>query len=134
VGVQQADRHLVGCRKGALSTAVHPRGDDRMRLKHVKWSTEAAAYYLRLLSAQRYAIDSLVRRLSESETPASEFRQVADHPDYWFTKTDSDLLMVVRQIADDYAVAAFVDWRQQYDLALEEAAAALASADAAQAA
>ena len=103
-----------------------------MRLKTVGWSTDAGAYYLRLLTSQRQAIDALVRELRESEHPGPAFRQLEDYPGYWFAKTSSDLLMVVeRRGEEDYAVKAFRDWRQQLDLAVEEAAAALAEADAA---
>ena len=101
-----------------------------MQLKHIGWSSEAGAFYLRLLSAQRQAIDALVRELREADQPGPAFRQVDEYPEYWFTKTPTDLLMIVqRRETDDYAVKAFADWRQQYDLAIEEAAAALAAAD-----
>ena len=101
-----------------------------MRLKHIGWSAEAGAFYLRLLSGQRQAIDVLVRELRETAAPGPAFRQLDDYPEYWFAKTPTDVLMVVqRRDTEDYAVKAFADWRQQYDLALEEAAAALAAAD-----
>jgi hypothetical protein len=102
-----------------------------MRLKTVTWSKSASAFYLPLLSRQRQAIDVLVRGLRESEElPGREFRRLEDYPDYWFTKTSTDLLMVVQRRAADYAVTGFADWQAQYNQALEEAAAALAEADA----
>jgi hypothetical protein len=105
-----------------------------MRLKHIVWSKPASAFYLRLLSQQRQAIDALVNALRQSETPGPAFRQIDDHPDYWFAKTPTDVLMVVQCAAPghtaDYSVAGFADWQAQLDLALEEAAAALAEADA----
>src|SRR5258706_15942195 len=100
-----------------------------MQLKNITWSSTASAVYLRLLTAQRTGIDGLVRMLREADEPGPEFRQVEDHPDYWFTKTPNDLLMVVQRRPENYAVTAFADWRQQYDQALDEAAAALAGAD-----
>ena len=101
-----------------------------MRLKHIGWSVEAGAFYLRLLSSQRQAIDVLLRELRELEAPGPAFRQVDEFPEYWFAKTPTDVLMVVqRRTEEDYAVKAFADWRQQYELAIEEAAAALAAAD-----
>jgi hypothetical protein len=101
-----------------------------MRLKHIGWSSEAGAFYLRLLSSQRQAIDVLVRELRETAAPGPAFRQLDDYPEYWFAKTPTDVLMVVqRRTEEDYAVKAFADWRQQYELAIEEAAAALAAAD-----
>ena len=101
-----------------------------MRLKHIGWSSEAGAFYLRLLSSQRQAIDVLVRELRETAAPGPAFRQLDDYPEYWFAKPPTDVLMVVqRRTEEDYAVKAFADWRQQYELAIEEAAAALAAAD-----
>ncbi|MBI3514518.1 MAG: hypothetical protein HY060_10710 [Proteobacteria bacterium] len=101
-----------------------------MRLKNVGWSTDAGAYYLRLLTNQRRAIDALIRELREAAVPGPAFRQLDDYPGYWFAKTSTDVLMVVeRRGEEDYAVKAFRDWRQQLDLAVEEAAAALAEAD-----
>jgi hypothetical protein len=102
-----------------------------MRLKTVTWSKSASTFYLPLLSRQRQAIDAVVRGLRESEgTPGRAFRQIEDHPDYWFTKTSTDLLMVVQRRDAAYAVTGFADWQAQYNQALEEAAAALAEADA----
>ena len=100
-----------------------------MRLKPVVWSKPASAFYLPLLSSQRQAIDALVRRLRESETPGRDFRQIEEHPDYWFAKTTTDVLIVVQRRAADYAVAGFADWQAQFNQALEEAAAAVAEAD-----
>lgn len=98
-----------------------------MRYKTITWSPSAGAYYLRLLSRQRQAIDGFVRALRESAEPGPDFRQVDEHPDYWFARTSTDVLMVVRRGEESYVVTGFADWRQQYDLALEEAAAAAAA-------
>jgi hypothetical protein len=95
-----------------------------VRLKTINWSPSAGAFYLRLLSQQRQAIDVLVGGLREAETPGAAFRQLEDYPDYWFAKTETDVLMVVRRGVETYVVMAFAAWRQQYDLAMEEAAAA----------
>jgi|SRR5476649_1071487 hypothetical protein len=100
-----------------------------MRLKNLMWSKPASAFYVRLLSQQRQAIDPLVRVLRESEAPEPAFRRIEDHPDYWFAKTPSDVLMVILRRAEDYAVVGFADWHEQYQQALDEAAAALAAAD-----
>jgi hypothetical protein len=100
-----------------------------MRLKNIVWSKLAGAFYLRLLSQQRQAIDGLVRVLRESETPERAFRAIDEHPDYWFAKTPSDVLMVIQRRAADYVVAGFADWHEQYQQALDEAAAAVAAAD-----
>lgn len=97
-----------------------------MRLKTINWSPSAGAYYLRLLSAQRRAIDGFVQSLREAETPGAGFRQIDEHPDYWFARTPTDVLIVIRRGVEAYSVIGFADWRQQYDLALEEAAAAAA--------
>jgi hypothetical protein len=104
-----------------------------VRLKTINWSPSAGAYYLRLLSRQRQAIDGFVRALREADAPGEGFRQIDAYPDYWFARTATDVLMVVRKSVEAYSVIGFADWRQQYDLALEEAAAAaaeLADADA----
>jgi hypothetical protein len=101
-----------------------------MRLKTILWSKLASPFYLRLLTQQRQAIDALVRELRESEAPGPDFRQIDDHPDYWFAKTPTDVLMVVQRRDDAYAVTGFADWQAQYHQALEAAAAALAEADA----
>ena len=98
-----------------------------MRLKTIDWSPSAGAYYLRLLSQQRQAIDVFVRALRERDLPGPQFRQLEDYPDYWFGRTATDVLMVVRRGDDKYVVVGFADWRQQYELALEEAAAAAAA-------
>ncbi len=66
-----------------------------MRLKNIVWSKLASAFYLRLLGQQRQAIDALVRVLREATTPEPAFRPIDDHPDYWFAKTPSDVLMGV---------------------------------------
>ncbi|MEJ0068324.1 MAG: hypothetical protein WDO24_05865 [Pseudomonadota bacterium] len=105
-----------------------------MRLKNIVWAKLASAFYLRLLGQQRQAIDALVRVLRESATPEPAFRPIDDHPDYWFAKTPSDVLMVIQRRAEDYAVIGFADWHEQYQQALDEAAAALAAADTAEAA
>lgn len=105
-----------------------------MRLKNIVWSNLASAFYLRLLSQQRQAIDALLRGLREADAPGPVFRQIEDHPDYWFAKTPTDVLMVVQRRAPgeraDYAMIGFADWQAQVNQALEEAAAALAEADA----
>lgn len=104
-----------------------------MRLKTFFWSPAASAFYLRLLSQQRQAIDALVRGLREAEAPGPTFRQIDDHPDYWFATTPTDVLMVVQRLPSglgaDYSVTGFADWQAQVNQALEEAAAALAEAD-----
>jgi hypothetical protein len=101
------------------------------RLKNITWSAAARRYYLPLLSQQRQPIDALLRGLREADVPGAPFRPIDDHPGYWFAKTTSDVLLVVQQRADDYVVTGFADWQQQLDLALEEAAAALAESDTA---
>jgi hypothetical protein len=103
-----------------------------VRLKTIDWSPSAGAYYLRLLSQQRQAIDGFVRALRERDLPGPDFRQLDEYPDYWFARTPTDVLMVVRRGDHKYVVTGFADWHQQYDLAIEEAAAAasaLADAD-----
>jgi hypothetical protein len=104
-----------------------------MRLKNIVWSPPASAFYLRLLGQQRQAIDALLRGLREAEAPGPAFRQLHDHPAYWFAKTPSDVLMVVQRRPPgdpaDYSVAGFADWQAQYSQALDEAAASLAEAD-----
>ncbi len=105
-----------------------------MRLKNIVWSKLASGFYLRLLGQQRQAIDALVGALRESEVPGPVFRQIDDHPDYWFAKTPTEILVVVQRDppghSADYAVTGFADWQAQFEQALEEAAAALAGADA----
>jgi hypothetical protein len=105
-----------------------------MRLKNIVWSKLATAFYLPLLGQQRQAIDALLRGLRESEAPGSAFRQIDDHPDYWFATTSTEILMVVQHRAPgepaEYAVIGFADWQAQLSQALEEAAAALAESDA----
>ncbi len=100
-----------------------------MHLKNIAWSAAASRFYLPLLTQQRQAIDGLLRGLREADVPGAPFRAVDGHPGYWFAKTATDVLVVVQQRPDDYAVTGFADWRQQLDLALEEAAAALADAE-----
>jgi hypothetical protein len=97
-----------------------------VRLKTINWSPSAGAYYLRLLSQQRKAIDAFVSALRERDVPGEGFRQLDDYPDYWFARTPTDVLMVVRRNHESYVVVGFADWQQQYELALEEAAAAAA--------
>ena len=117
------------------SRGVHGRGvseakrrnDETVRLKAINWSPSAGAYYLRLLSQQRRAIDGFVGALREAETPGEGFRHVDEYPDYWFARTATDVLIVIRRGVESYSVVGFADWRQQYDLALEEAAAAAAA-------
>jgi len=110
------------------------RSVDRVRLKGIVWSPVASRFYPPLLTKQREAIDALLRGLREAERPGAPFRPIEEHPGYWFAKTGTDVLMVVQQRPDDYALTGFADWQQQVDQALEEAAAALADADTALAA
>jgi hypothetical protein len=101
-----------------------------MRLKSIVWSAAASRFYLPLLTQQRHAIDGLLRSLREADRPGAPFRAIDEHPGYWFAKTTTDVLVVVQQRPDDYVLTGFADWQRQLDLALEEAAAALADADA----
>ncbi len=102
-----------------------------MRLKNIGWSPSASRFYLPLLSQQRQPIDAILRDLRQAEAPSDvkgvPFRPIEEHPGYWFAKTPSDVLMVIRQRPDDYELAGFADWQAQVDQALEEAAAALAA-------
>jgi hypothetical protein len=101
------------------------------RLKNIVWSAAASRFYLPLLTQQRQAIDGLLRFLREAGEPFAPFRPVDDYPGYWFAKTETDVLLVVQQRADDFVLVGFADWQQQLNQALEEAAAALAESDTA---
>ena len=102
-----------------------------MRLKKILWSTAASRSYLPLLTRQRQAIDALLRGLREAAVPGPPFRAIDEHPGYWFARTETDLIVVVRKRSDDCEVIGFADWQRQFGQALEEAAAALAAADSA---
>jgi hypothetical protein len=91
-----------------------------MQLKKVVWAPLAKSFYLRLLGRQRQAIDALIRGLTEADMPGADFIQIEDYPDYWFSRTDLDLVLVIQQRGETYEISDVTSWAEIEAIPLPE--------------